>query len=145
MIQTEISIVVKRSKAEVFAILGDMEQNPSWQNGMKTCVWKTDPPVRVGSIYDQKAEFMGKEIISTFEVIEYYPDYLIKATTLESTFPITFTRWVTAIDESTTEVEAFIRGDSSGVFKLFEKLYAPLVHRLIKKDYAKLKRLLEDR
>jgi hypothetical protein len=145
MIETEIRIRIKRPKAEVFAVLGDMEQNPSWQNGMRACVWKTDPPVRVGSIYDQKAEFMGKEIISTFEVTEYHPDYLIKATTLKSTFPITFTRWVTEIDETTTEVEAFIRGDSSGVFRVFERLYSPLVHRLIKKDYAKLKRLLEDR
>lgn len=143
MIITEIDIVIDRAAADVFAYLSDFAKNPGWQNGMKSCEWMTPPPLGVGSRYLQKAGFLGREINSTFEVIEYEAGARIKATTIESTFPITFTRSVTSISATSTRVQAVIEGDSSGVFRLAEPLLAPLVRRSIRKDYARLKVLLE--
>jgi len=78
-----------------------------------------------------------------FEVVEYEPGHRVKATTIEGTFPITFTRWVEAVDDDTTRVQAIIEGDSSGFFRFLEPVMAPLVGRSIQKDYERLKALLE--
>lgn len=143
MIITEIDIVIDRAAADVFAYLRDLVKNPDWQNGMKSCEWITPPPLGVGSRYLQKAGFLGREINSTFEVIEYEAGERIKAATIESTFPITFARSVTSISATSTRVQAVIEGDSSAVFRLAEPLLAPLVRRSIRKDCARLKVLLE--
>ena len=145
MITTKIDITIARPAAEVFDYISDFAKNPTWQNGMKSCEWITEPPLQVGSQYLQKAGFMGREINSTFEVLEHEPGARVKAHTIESTFPITFTRWVTPLGESECRVEALIEGDSSGFFRLVEPLMAPLVRRSIRKDYQRLKELLEAR
>lgn len=143
MIVTKIETTIDRPATEVFAYLSDFSKNPTWQNGMKSCEWITEPPLRVGSQYLQKAGFLGREINSTFEVVEFEAASRIKAHTIESTFPITFTRWVTPLDDQRCRVEALIEGDSSGFFRVIEPLVAPLVRRSIRRDYAKLKALLE--
>ena len=143
MIVTNIDVVIDKPAGEMFAYLSDFEMNPTWQNGMKSCTWITDPPTRVGSRYEQKAGFARRDINSTFEVIEYEPGSRIKGTTIESTFLITFTRWVTPLEDSRTRVQAHIEGDSSGIFRLLEPVMAPRVRHSIRKDYARLKALLE--
>lgn len=143
MITTTIDITIDRPATDVFAYLSDFERNPTWQNGMRSCRWITDPPMRIGSRYDQRARFAGRDIISVFEVVEYEPGHRVKATTVEGTFPITFTRWVEAVDDDTTRVRAIIEGDSSGFFRILEPLMAPMVRRSIRKDYERLETLLE--
>lgn len=72
---------------EAFAVISDFEQNRAWQNGMVSCHFTTDPPLHVGSRYDQEAKFMGRSITSTFEVIEFVPGRSMKATSMAGTFP----------------------------------------------------------
>jgi uncharacterized membrane protein len=143
MITTEIDTVIERPADAVFAYLSDFAKNPTWQNGMKSCVWITEPPHGVGSRYEQRAAFVGREINSTFEIIELDPGRLVKAATVSGTFPITFTRRVTALRPETTRVQALIEGDSSGFFRFVEPLMAPMVRRSIRADYRRLKDLLE--
>ena len=138
-----IDTTIERPSPEVFAYLSDFEKNPTWQDGMRRCEWITGPPLRAGSRYRQEADFLGREITSTFEVSEYEPGMRVTAHTIEGTFPIRFTRWVEAIDDSTTRVRAIVEGESSGFFRLFGPLLAPLVRRSIRRDYARLKKLLE--
>ncbi len=40
---------------------------------LERCVWTSEPPIGVGSTYDQQARFMGREIVSSFEVVEFVP------------------------------------------------------------------------
>lgn len=149
MITTRIDISIACPAAQVVARLSDFEKNPTWQNGMKSCTWITDPPLRIGSRYDQKAQFAGCDINSVFEVfevievIEYEPGRRVRATTVRGTFPIAFTRWVEPIDDSTTRVQVIIEGDSTGLFRFLEPVMAPMVRRSIRKDYERLKVLRE--
>lgn len=142
MITVNISIDINRPPDIVFAFLSDFENNPKWQNGMRVCTWTSDPPLRVGSTYSQEASFLGRPILSQFEVIAYEPGRMVKATSPTGTFPITFTRSVEPWGTG-TRVRARIEGDSSGVFKLAEPIMARMVRRSIEADYARLKALLE--
>lgn len=133
---------VDRPAAEVFEVISDFEQNPSWQSGMVSCSFTTDGPLRVGSQYEQQAKFLGRNIVSTFEVIELDPGRMVKATSIAGTFPITFTRAVEPLGDG-TKVTAIVSGDSSGVFRLAAPLMSRMVKRSIDGDYRRLKALLE--
>lgn len=143
MIQVETSIHIQQPAEKVFNYISDFEKNPEWQSGMVACRFTTDAPLRIGSTYDQEATFLGRKIISSFEVIEYIPNEMVKATTRSSSFPITFTRIVKPL-ENGCEVSAIIEGDASGFFRLAEPLMRGMVRRSIVKDYKKLKQLMEE-
>ncbi len=144
MIKVTVQIDIARPTSDVFAYISNFANNPKWQGGMMEAYFTTDPPVRVGSEYTQVARFLGRNIESIFKVIEYEPGRLVRATTIKSTFPITFTRMVEP-GGSGSIVTAIVEGDASGLFKLAEPLLAKKVKSSIEKDYAILKSMLERR
>ncbi len=141
--RVESGVEVARPPDEVFAYISDFENNPEWQGGMVEAQFTTDGPLRVGSRYHQVAKFMGRKIESSFEVIEYDPGMMVKATTTSSSFPITFTRKVES-SGSGTRVTAIVEGDATGFFRLAEPLMRRKVQKSIDADYANLKRILEE-
>jgi hypothetical protein len=143
MIKVFVTTNIARPTSDVFSFISNFANNAKWQGGIMEAYFTTDPPVRVGSEYTQVARFLGRNIESTFRVIDYEPGRLIKATTIKSTFPITFTRIVEA-GENGSSITAIVEGDASGVFKLAESIIAKKVKSSIEKDYAQLKQILED-
>lgn len=143
MIKVETQVVVRRPGDEVFAYISNFENNPQWQSGQLEARITSEGPLRVGSTYDQVATFLGRRIVSSFEILEYEPGYLVKASSTAGSFPITFTRTVKPI-EGGSEVRAVIEGDASGFFKLAEPLMARMVQRSVNADYQNLKRILEE-
>ena len=135
---------VARPADQVFDFFSDASNNPKWQNGMQSCQWTSDPPISVGSTYEQKARFMGREILSTFEVTRYESGQLIAIETIKSTFPIQVVRKVEPIDDTSCRVSADISG---GPEKGFAKLVEPRIGRWAQKsvdrDYDRLVQLLE--
>ena len=142
MTHVVVDIEIANSAENTFAFISNFENNPRWQDGMQRCTVTSDGDFGVGTTYDQVAAFLGREILSTFEVIEYEPGRRVKATTIAGSFPITFTRTVTPTDTG-CHVNAIIEGDATGFFKLFAPLLDRMVSHTIHKDYAKLKQLLE--
>ena len=133
---------VRRPAAEVTPFFFDVVNNPVWQSGMRSCEWTTEPPIRVGSQYDQEAEFRGKPVISTFEVTELTADRM-RIESIESTFPIQVTRSVEAIDGSSCRVAADITGQPGGVVRILSFIGARVAKRSIEADYDRLVAHLE--
>ena len=143
MLEVSVSADIDRPADEVFAYIADMANNPKWQQGQQACTWTSDPPLRLGSTYDQTATFLGKTIVSSFEVVEFDEGSTIRIRTTESTMPIDVTRQVVAREEGGSTVTAVVRGDATGLFRLAEPALKPLVRRSVRKDYERLKELLE--
>ena len=87
-------IEVERPAPEVFAYIADFANNPTWQGGMDSCRWTSEGPIAVGSTYEQVAHFLGKAILTTFEVTALDPGHSIRIESRISTFPIQVTRTV---------------------------------------------------
>jgi uncharacterized membrane protein len=143
MIEVTASVSIHRSADDVFAFLADMENNPRWQQGMRSCAWTSEPPLRLGSTYDQEASFLGKKITSSFEVVEFAPGERIRIRTTGGSMPIDVTRTVTGRPAGTCTVGAVVRGDSSKLFKIADPLMKRMVERSVRGDYRRLKKLLE--
>ncbi len=141
-ISVQISIQIARPSDEIFAYIADFENNPAWQSGMVAARFTTEGPLRIGSTYSQEARFLGRPVISEFEVIAYEPGRIIKARSTAGSFPITFTRRVEPV-EGGTQVTAIVEGDASGFFRLAEPLLARMVQRSVERDYRQLKHMLE--
>ena len=142
MTHVEISIDIDRPPAEVFAFISNFENNPRWQSGMVAAKFTSEGPLAVDSTYVQISKFLGRRIESSFEVIEYEPNKMVKARTTASSFPIQFMRSVEPLGDG-TRVKAVIEGEARGFFKLAGPLLDPMVQRQIEADYANLKRILE--
>jgi len=143
MITVETTVQIERPSDEVFAYISNFENNPKWQSGQLEAKFSTEEPLRLGSTYDQVAKFLGRRIVSTFEVLEYEPNRKVKAASTSGSFPITFTRLVEPNGEG-TEVTAIIEGDASGFFKLAEPLLKSMVQKSVDSDYQNLKRIMEN-
>ncbi len=143
MLTVTADVDIDRPVPEVFAFLEDVENNPRWLQGMKSCKWTSEPPVRVGSTYDQVAAFLGKEIASSFVVTEHQPGKRVTIKTTKSTFPLTVTRTTEAVASGRTHVHETVEGDPQGYYRLAQPLLRLMVRRSVRRDYGRLKRLLE--
>ncbi len=137
--------VIARPAEDVFAFLCDAANNPSWQRGMRSCEWTTPPPIGVGSVYEQEARFLGRTVVTTFRVEDHQPGRSITIASRGGSFPITVTRSVEPITESTSRVRAEITGEPGGFFKVAGPLLQRLAQRSVDRDYDRLVEILDTR
>ena len=131
-------IQIDRPAELVFDFISDFENSPRWQGGMVSCRWTSQEHRVVGSTYSQEARFMGRPILTEFCVTAYEPGRSISIESTKSTFPIQVTRSVEPT-EAGCLVTAHVRGQPTGLLKLF----SGMVPRSVRKDYDRLKELLE--
>jgi uncharacterized membrane protein len=143
MIKVTADVDIERPLPEVFAFLEDVENNPKWLQGMKSCRWTSKPPVGVGSTYDQEARFLGKDIVSSFEVTEHVPNQQITIQTTRSSFPLLVVRTTTAVASGRTHVHETVAGAPKGFYRLAQPVLRLMVQRSVRRDYSRLKQLLE--
>ena len=139
MIEVIVSIDVEQDPAEVFGYWADWTNNPRWQTGMESCEWTSSPPLHLGSTYDQTARFVGRPIVSSFEVVEYVPNTKVRIKTTKSTLPLDITREVSARTGGGTTLRATIRGEPQGPMKFLNFLTQRMVERNVNADYNRLK------
>lgn len=139
------TIEIHRPADEVFAVVSDFSRNPEWQRGMKSARWTTEPPTRVGSTYQQVARFLGRNVVTAFEVVAYEPGRSVSIESRESSFPIRVTRSVEPLGPDRSRVSAHIVGEPRSFFRLIGPLLRLLAERSVRGDYVRLRRLLEDR
>lgn len=137
------SVEIDRPAGVVFAVVSDFSRNPEWQGGMRSAVWTSEPPLRVGSTYDQVARFLGRDVVTSFEVVRLEPGRSVSIESRQSTFPIRVTRTVEPISTERSRITADVAGEPSGLLGLFGPLMQRMAARSIRGDYQRLKALLE--
>ncbi|MEM9034680.1 MAG: SRPBCC family protein [Actinomycetota bacterium] len=143
MTDVTVSIEIDRDADAVFAYLADMANNPHWQRGQERCTWTSEPPLRIGSTYDQEARFLGRRIVSSFEVRELEPGRRIRIVSTAGNMPIDVTRTVEPIDDDRCQVTARVQGTAPGPMRLLGPLLELVVRRSVEGDYRRLKERLE--
>ncbi len=134
---------IARPADEVFAFVADAANNPRWQQGMRSCAWTSPPPIGVGSTYRQEATFLGRPVVTEFEVVDHVPGRSITIASTSGPFPIRVTRAVTPVDAATCRVEARISGEPGRFFRLAGPLVQRMAQWSVTADYLRLQALLE--
>jgi hypothetical protein len=138
------STVIERPSSEVFDFVTEFPNDPKWQRGKESCVWTSEGGLRVGATYEQRARFMGRDIVQNFTVLELDPGRRVLYESRDGSFPLTVRRTVEDLGEGRSRFTEAVEGEASGFFKIASSLLQPLVKRSIAKDFRVLKALLEN-
>lgn len=141
-VDVQVETTIARTPAEVARYAGDPTHAPEWYANIKSIEWQTPPPVAVGSRMDFVAQFLGRRIAYTYEVVELVPDEKLVMRTADGPFPMETTyRWEPV--EGGTRMTLRNRGNPSGFAQLTGPLMERAMRRATTKDLARLKSLLE--
>jgi uncharacterized membrane protein len=143
-VDVTVETVIDRPRADVAAFAGDPTNAPRWYVNIKSVDWKTPPPAQLGSRMAFVAQFLGKRIEYTYEIVELVPDEKLVMRTAEGPFPMETTYTWSSVDEARTKMTLRNRGEPSGFTKIVAPLMASAMRRATEKDLAKLKTLLEN-
>jgi uncharacterized protein YndB with AHSA1/START domain len=134
---------IRRPRKEVAAFAADPSNAPKWYVNIKRVEWQTEPPLRVGSKIDFVAQFLGRTLAYTYEVIDHVPGERLVMRTAQGPFPMETTyEWS---DEGTNATLMTLRnrGEPSGFSRLFAPFMAGAIRSANRKDLARLKQILE--
>ncbi|GAB3049961.1 hypothetical protein GCM10027053_06100 [Intrasporangium mesophilum] len=70
------------------AFAGDPTNAPRWYANIRSVDWQTPPPVAVGSRMDFVAQFLGRQLSYTYEVVELEPTRRLVMRTADGPFPM---------------------------------------------------------
>lgn len=136
-------IIINRSREAVANFASDPSNAPRWYVNIKSVEWKTPPPLTVGSQVAFVAQFLGRRMAYTYEVIQFVPLHQMVMATAEGPFPMETSYTWQSIGEAQTEMTLRNRGNPSGFSKILSPLMVPAMRRANRKDLARLKLLME--
>ena len=136
-------IVIDRARDEVARFASDPANAPRWYVNIKAVEWKTAPPVEVGSRIAFVAQFLGRRLAYTYEVVTFAPGEKLVMRTAEGPFPMETSYVWESIDENWTRMTLRNQGEPAGFGRLLAPFMASAMRRANHKDLARLKALLE--
>jgi hypothetical protein len=138
---TEIDI--DRPRHEVAGYAADPSNTAAWYVNIKSVEWHGDPELRVGAKIDFVAEFLGRRLSYTYEVVEYETDESLSMTTRDGPFPMrTEYRWSDGPNGG-TRMTLRNTGTPAGFGRVTAPVMSAAMRRANRKDLALLKRILE--
>jgi uncharacterized protein YndB with AHSA1/START domain len=140
-VRTETVIDVPRELVAAYA--GDPANAPEWYANISSVEWETPPPLRVGSRVAFVAQFLGRRLAYTYEIVEMVPRERLVMRTAQGPFPMETTYTWEPSGEGGTRMTLRNAGEPSGFAKVGTPVMAAAMRRANTKDLAKLKSLLE--
>lgn len=137
-------IVIDRPLDQVAAFAGDPSNAPRWYTNIKSVEWLTEPPVAVGSKLDFVADFLGRRLAYTYEIVEFVPNERLVMSTLAGPFPMETTYTWQPLDAGRTRMTLRNRGEPAGFSRLVAPVMGLAVRRANRQDLRRLKRVLEE-
>lgn len=142
-VDVSTAIVIRRPLAEVAAFAGDPSNVPAWYVNIRSVDWQTAPPLQVGSRVAFVAQFLGRRLAYTYEVVELVPEVRLVMRTAEGPFPMETSYAWRAVDAGATEMTLRNRGEPEGFSRLVAPVMAAAMRRANRADLALLKSVLE--
>ena len=134
---------IARPVEQVAAYAADPDNAPKWYVNIKTVEWKTPTPLQVGSQLAFVAEFLGRRLAYTYEVVEFKPGARFVMRTAEGPFPMETTYEWEAVGESDTLMTLRNRGEPAGFSRIVAPLMSMAMRQANTKDLRRLKSILE--
>jgi len=135
--------VINRPHAQVAAYAGDPSNAPRWYVNIKSVEWETPPPIRIGSRLAFVAQFLGRRLAYTYEVVDLVPGRRLVMKTAQGAFPMETTYTWDPVGEGQTRMTLRNRGEPAGFSKVAAPFMTAAMRRANRKDLTLLKALLE--
>jgi uncharacterized membrane protein len=136
-------ITIDRPIEVVADFAAEPSNAPEWYVNIDSVIWKTDPPLAVGSQVEFIARFLGRRLQYTYEVIEHVPRQRLVMRTAEGPFPME-TTYTWAAEGTGTTMTLRNRGEPSGFSRVVAPVMAAAMRRANLKDLQQLKVHVEE-
>jgi uncharacterized membrane protein len=144
-VDVSTEIVIDRPPEIVAAYAADPDHVPDWYVNIKSVEWKTPRPVRVGSQIAFIAQFLGRRIAYTYEVVTLEAGRRLMMRTLEGPFPMQTEYAWEPVSGGRTRMKLRNSGNPSGFSRVLAPFMSLAMRRANRKDLALLKQVLESR
>lgn len=138
-------IVVDRPPDVVAGYAQDPTNAPHWYANISSVEWETPPPLVLGSRVRFVAQFLGRRLAYTYEVVDLLPGQRLVMRTAEGPFPMETTYTWSLESDGRTRMTLRNRGEPSGFATVAAPVMAKAMRGANAKDLTRLKRLLEAR
>ena len=142
MVRIELEVSIDRPPAEVFDALVDVERLPDWQGSAVEV--RADAPLAEGVRVFERRRVLGREIENELEVTACEAPRRLTLKALKG--PVRFT-----VDHELAEagggtlLQVVAEGKAGGFMRLGEPMLARSAEAELRKDFERLKELLEGR
>ena len=143
MVDIKTEITIHSPVENVSAYASDPDRAPEWYVNIKAADWISPKPLRLGTLIAFRAQFLGRELAYTYEVVEFLPGKKLVMKTSEGPFPMETSYTWAATGPETTLMTLRNRGVPTGFSRLFAPFMASAMRRTNKKDLQRIKRILE--
>lgn len=137
------SIEIARPVEAVAAYAVEPDNAPAWYRNIKSIAWLTPRPLQVGTKLDFVAEFLGRRLAYTYEVVEFVPNERFVMRTAQGPFPMETTYTFEALGPETTRMSLRNRGRPAGFASIVAPVMASAMNAANRKDLAAIKAILE--
>jgi uncharacterized protein YndB with AHSA1/START domain len=142
-VDVSTGIVVARPRDRVAAYAADPDHAPEWYVNIKSVRWETPKPVTMGSRVTFVAEFLGRKLEYTYEIVEHVPGRKLVMSTAQGPFPMETTYTWEDTSDGGTRMTLRNRGAPAGFSKMLAPFVAMAMRRANRKDLRCLKSILE--
>jgi uncharacterized membrane protein len=143
MINVEVSTVINRPVAEVFAFVANFENHPKWETDFQEVKRLTATPGGVGTTYNCLLKFPGQTATSKFEITEYAPNQKIAYAGEPAGPAKPKGNFLFESVAGGTKITARPQPEFGGLFRLLEPMMASYIRKNNVAHLSNLKRLLE--
>jgi uncharacterized membrane protein len=144
-VDVETQIDILRPRSEVAAFASDPDNATAWYRNIKRVEWKTERPLAVGSRVAFSAEFLGRRLAYTYEIVALDPGERLAMRTADGPFAMETTyAWADGPAGSTVMVLRN-RGEPAGFSLLATPMMSAAMRRANRGDLQRLKAVLEAR
>jgi uncharacterized membrane protein len=141
-VDVQVELTIDRPRDEVAAFAGDPSNAPRWYANIKSVTWVTPPPAALGSRMTFVAQFLGKRLEYTYEIVELVPGERLVMRTAQGPFPME-TTYTWASRGEATLMTLRNRGEPRGFSRLVAPMMAMAMRRATSQDLLRLKAVLE--
>ena len=140
--EIELTVVINRPVAEVFAFIARAENMPRWAKYITDAAQTSEGAVDVGTTCYVVSKMMGMNVKQNFTVTECIPDRVYAAKSTSGPVPME-SRYVLEEASGATELHVSVTTDLSGVMKMAGPLLIRKLRKQMREDHESLKRFLE--
>lgn len=135
-------IAIQASRDRVFSYLNQVEKRTEYIPMLDEVILLDPPPIRLGSRYIEVATIAGRDLKTTYQVIEWEQDRRVKVQTIKSIFPIAAEMDLSE-DNGQTIVQLRLTFTLKGIYRLGAPIVRGIVQQQAEEILRKLKKNIE--
>jgi carbon monoxide dehydrogenase subunit G len=140
VIRIELTVEIARTPEDVFGLLSDIERLPEWQTSAVKA--HTEGPLAEGSRVTEKRRLLGREVDTELEVVVFEPPSRLTLRSLGG--PVNFTVDHELVAQGGgTQLRFLAEAQPGGLLRLTEPVLARTAEQEFRRDFDRLKKLLE--